>query len=96
MKHLATIAGVQNLLRDARSGSQDLMVCVWEGYHHLALLLDDFCIADAVERQSRLWRVHWVVRDELAAAWGVCWSTEQGFVVLEGVHDILKLGMMLW
>ena len=48
VKYLATVTGVQNFFRDARSGSQDLVVCVWEGYHHLALLLDDFCIGDAV------------------------------------------------
>ena len=48
VKHLATVTGVQNLFCDARSGSQDLVVCVWEGYHHLALVLYDFCIGDGV------------------------------------------------
>ena len=48
VKHLAPVTGVQNLFRDARSRGQDLVVGVWEGYHHLAPLLYDFCIDDAV------------------------------------------------
>ena len=48
VEHLAAVTGVKNLLCDARSGSQYLVVCIWEGYHHLARLLYDFCMGDAV------------------------------------------------
>ena len=48
VEHLATLTGVKHLFCDVRSGSQYLVVCVWEGYHHLALLLFDFCMDDPV------------------------------------------------
>ena len=48
VKYLATVTGVEDLFCDARSGSEYLVVCVWEGCHHLALLLYDFCIVDTV------------------------------------------------
>ena len=72
------------------------MVCIWEGYHHLALVLNHFRVTDFMVGQSPLWHVHWLMRNELAAWRWVGRSAKQITLVLRDVHELFNLMMVLW